>query len=616
MLFKNLGLIGILFYCLFTFPGNSTPEEGQLSVHNPHLPHIALKRVQDPEPIDRPLGLLVPLHRAEDIAAFKHPIHFIGRQKFSPQVVALFKREDRRDKNQSSVIPFPALEGPARELLTFLKGPVGSHAHNLRLEIESQIQKGVSVMQLVSYYARYAWTISTFTETERDAFNHFTRPYIFRGLSSEKSQESELAPFINVSKEENENPYPESTFERGSSSSLHYEAADQLRTKFRGSCPSKIVVVRPGSGKFGMTFLVRQYLQGVFPVGIPSKPTKVHGVELSPLGFGVHDILHANVDARYRKLRSYFVREAGQYVKSGGQLEDFTETYLPYAIGQHERFMEGLLSLSDLFLARLLPSDKQAYDRAMIGFFFVIHEYPGFSEKHYSENNLEFILSRMIERTRESLSEGDEASNDFLKTSPIDGKSSLSPEQIKKMTFDRFVGDEQTYSALYSLDGTYIWNDPQKSFEEKKKLILPLLKTVTIESSPNFYDVIFELKSGKKQKYTFATLYYRWHNLDDPLALLKMASIPIQKPELPEDREGARKVALETLDRVSGELNRCLDCFAHWGSYFLNQEYGAEDSLKDAYRTSYGEQEVAIRKTLKALKEKAQREQESFDFLL
>jgi hypothetical protein len=616
MSFKNIALISSLFCGLFVSSSNSAVEE-QIVAYNPRLPHIALRA--EPERIERPLGLVVPLHMAEAIAASKHELrfHFIGSKGFRPEIVAFFKRMNLKDISESFVKPLPVLEGPANELLTFLKGCSGNQAHDLRVEIESQKQRGTSPMQLTSYYARYARIISpTFTPLEKDLFDHAPSPHIFKGLSSEKSLGSEFAPFMSTSDAQDDDVYNEGWESHGGASFLSWDVRDRLKTEFKKKSPEKIVIFRPGSGKFGVTFLVRQYLQGVFPVGIPSKPVKVHGVELSPLGFGVHDFLHSKIDRRYKKLRSRFIQEADKYVKEGGRGEDFVEHYAPYIIGQHERLMGGLLGLSDLFLARLLPYDRQAYEKAMVGFFFAIHEYPHFSEGHLSENSLERILSCMISSTKEFVGKGDESSDDPLNTSPIDGSSALSPEEIKRVAFQEFIEDAQTYSELRSSKGDYIWNDPSKSKDDKKKLLLPFLAEVTLESSPNNYDVIFKLKSGKQQRYSFTTYHYKWHNVEDPLALLRMAGISMQKPELPADRDEARKVAHATLNAVSVELKKCLDCFEHWGSYFLSQAYGADDSLQDDYFLSYGEHKRAVTKILTALRKKAQKDQQSFDFLL
>ena len=355
MSFKNIALISSLFCGLFVSSSNSAVEEQKIVVYNPRLPHIALRA--GPERIERPLGLVVPLYMAEAIAASKPELrfHFIGSKGFRPEIVAFFKRMNLKDTGESFVKPLPVLEGPANELLTFLKKSSDSHAYNLGLEIESQKQRGISLFQLTSYYARYARIISsTFTPLERDLFDHAVSPHIFKGLSSEKSLGSEFAPFMSTSDAQDDNVYNEGWESHKNTSFLPWDVRNRLKTEFEKKSPEKIVIFRPGSGKFGVTFLVRQYLQGVFPVGIPSKPVKVHGVELSPLGFGVHDLLHSKIDRRYKELRSRFIQEADKYVKEGGRGEDFSEHYTSYMIGQHERLMGGLLGLSDLFLARFI----------------------------------------------------------------------------------------------------------------------------------------------------------------------------------------------------------------------------------------------------------------------
>ncbi len=616
MSFKKLGLISTLFWGLFVSSSNSTVEDLQIVAYNPRLPHIALQGA--PERIERPLGLAVPLHRAEAIAASKYPTHFIGRKGFRPELVRDVREGYAAVGKKFLFEPAPFLNEDVDELIGFLNQSLDPQTQTLREEILFQKQRGVTPMKMVSYYLRYAHIGSVPTDAEKDLFANVIYPHIFKGLLGDRSLRTEMAPFLEVSEAGDNDPESAVVTKGASTSFIDWHEKDRLEEAFERQFPVNVLNFRPGSGKFGLTFLVRQCLNDVYLIGIPSKPLAAHGTKISKLGFAVHDMLHHHVDPRQDEVERSFIEAADKYLREGGRTEDFSKHYLPYIIGQYQRAMQGLHNLSDLFLARLLPHDKQAYDRAMVGFFYAVHEFPSFEAEYLSEGSLQNILSKMICGTRRTLHSDQawESSEDPLTTSPLDGTSAFSDEEIKKHAFRIFSNDQSTLFNLRSLKGDYLWATFFKSDEERNKALVGLLEDVVLTKSPAFHAVTFKMKSGKRQRYSFPTLSHKWNNMEDSLALLKIAGISIQKPELPADRDEARKIAQTTLDGVSGELNKCLDSFEHWGSYFLNQAYGVDESLQDDYFISYGEHKREVSKILTALRKKAQQEQKSFEFLL
>jgi hypothetical protein len=519
------------------------------------------KKLPHALPIYRMPSIEPSLPEAEHIIANHLPNQFRGLKRFNPLVVEKFRyfyRNFPGNQDFAAVTHFP-------DLLPFvieLDKTMASSGHTpviskFRSEIDFHVKnRDVSMAWVLGIHLRYMAGTSVISEEERDLFTHVVRPEIFNGLIKREAWQDHFKTFFSIGIEDDLDRGIETHY---LTQNIHGKAIDYASSQLSRYYPANFYYPILGQGHFGVSFLVGSSLRGVFLMAFPPRPLKAHGTRLG--AFGLHDALHGMVDPRQRSLESYIVEEADHYVGRGGDAINFIERFTPHAVRQHRALMSALLNIYQDFITRLLPAyGRQEFVETMNGFFWVQHEASGYSPFSYKSHDLEGIIEKLARAAVSGLRDkyGWESSFDPLETSPIDGRSALTQEQMVHYAFEnRLVKDRRiilpsSYYQQYPLPGQAEY---LRGLARKKQI------KAKVSSSPRFIDVAFSFNSGQQITYTFPTLFHKWLNMDDSIGLLNLkGSDRLTKPFL-QGTPYPRQLAIQTLDKVRERLEQTI---YHW----------------------------------------------------
>jgi hypothetical protein len=458
----------------------------------------------------------------------------------------------------------------------------------------------ISPLWLLGMHLRFAASISRITDDERNLFSHVPFPNLFFGLLEKEAWKHSLSSKISLDEYENKGfELPDMHW----SSKIKTPMIDLLADRTRKLLPSPILYPLPGEGKLGVSLMVESNLNDVYPACFPTTPKKGHGIHLSQFGFGIHDMLHKYADRRHYNIVEHVLRRAEAHANSNGNTWKFAEIYPPVAAQRYRVIMGGLKSIYNDMVTKLLPRDgKTAFNRAMVGFFWSLHEAPNFPPHLYDMNDFGKILYTITAPSHHNtvaVATDDldswESSYDPLSTSPIDGTTKLTDAEIldhpviKSLTIDqaqRYKYEFQYYpspllTTVYSADDI-------------------VSKTVT--RTPRFIDVTFKMFDGEELVYSFPTLYQKWTNVNDNLSLLQYGGTNLTKPTLPTDesqRDTARVIAQDLLERVRLQISDHVKHFHDVASYFSKDDSnGNRESLENRFFRAHFKQEQKVGKAL------------------
>ncbi len=449
------------------------------------------------------------------------------------------------DEDFQDLVHNPSLLPLVEKLESFLEGKT-NNKNLARLLDEIKFHKkwdDISPRWIFDVHFRMATALGERTADEIEIFSHVVHPEVFFGMLTPGATVNSLSAYLSVEKYDTRgNELPQYWVADG----ISPEATDELSIATRKALPKRALYPCLEAGKFGIPFLIECILQDVFPAGFPTTTLRGHGSTLSMYGFAAHEVLHSLLDRRQYELVSYVMREATKYYESGGNIPLFIEVAPKVAAAKYTNLMQSLYDIYDAMVTAYATSDdKPLFHRDIAGFFWILHEKEGsFPSEIYGLTELQDALNMATsfptneteptEHSDFSTYDSWDSSFDPLETSPITGASPKSDEEIYSLVIGNMtMGDANCYkyTGFYSEIPIQENNIVQKS----------------IKRTERFIDVAFKLRDGSELAYSFPTLYHKWANMNDNLALLRYAGNTIAKPDLSQQagpREAAQAVLL------------------------------------------------------------------------
>lgn len=528
---------------------------------------------------------------AHALAVQKLPANFKGHNDINLEVVNGYRAFIRNSPNISQIVQVDHVEA-LKPLTTALKKYILQNpalepnvTNRFYLEItEREKANKIDPVWLIFVHLRYAAAVSELSKDERNLFKHLVNPQILRGLFESNSWLDHYKAITSIALADD---HKNSTGATYTFQNVHYEIGELIDKQILKYFPPTVFYPFPGIGKFGICFLIQSYINQIFPLGLPAankndNRIQAHGSKLSRVSFMIHDTLHADVDPRGGTVKAHIINKTEQYYSRGGITIPFVKYYTPLAVKYYIVLMHSLEQIYNKFIQHLLPYyGKNEFQRAMVGFFLIVHELPAYRGDVYSNNDLEDIISSMVKWSKAAQNSkfSWESSFDPLNTSPIDGKSIFCKEQI----FRSFVDKHLAKDARILMPSCYYSTSP---LPDRAEYIRELVSGYKITNSDRFIDAEIVFRTGQIIKYSLPTLYHKWTNLDDSIGLLKLAGINIIKPDLTGlEREASRKLARDTINQVREQLVILLDDFARKAKFYAIHQFEPQPSLTNKFFT-------------------------------
>ena len=541
-----------------------------------------------------------------EVAKRNSPNLFIGDDRYNQALTSEFRSHmQANEPNTFGTKPFSAVNPLALELKDFINGDNAKPKIKQKFiaEIDQYIHANkVNPLWLFIIHFRYAKATSSISFDEMTLFENLAKPEFIRGFDKFDVWQDHFNSFDQLSIANDHLQQYHDVY----NIDIDYKSTQLIDELLKKVFPLPVYYPFAGMGKFGITFLLERVLQGVYPIAIPLKTdTGAHGVKLSRFGFALHDAFHADVDPRYGALMQHILNATAKFVTNGGAANEFIPWYTLHAVVSYFRLMMSLSRAHDLFLAVLLPHfGKREYQKAMAGFFIMMHEYPSYYPGVFTSTNFKGVINSTVNGAKLALRSSNawESSIDPLMTSPIDGKSELTDEQIYEIAVLSAV-DSVNYNAE-SYNKYPIDLDNLSGKDKNKRARFEFAKAdCTIKRTAGFIDITFIMRNGGKLTQSNATLLHKWRNMQDSVSLLKFAGVKFQVPELNGlTISDNRRIAQATLDKVRAQLIGLLDDFKAKASYVADLNIGDNFTLSEAhfYSQFHHNQQVekAVQQTL------------------
>jgi hypothetical protein len=511
-------------------------------------------------------------------------------------------------------------------------------------------KKKVSPVWTTQLSARLAFAMSTPSEDEISLFQHFlsknskallqTPEDLLRSIESILSYSGDLRVL----------------FDRYSHNSRKLWHDDMERLFEMHPATPLVEIVYPilGESYIGIPVLNAFATENVTLMALPTEDKKInaHGVKghndkpgASIAAFLSHEALHHTlmVENKSNAFYMHMHRRTIEAVEEGDSAERFFESCMPYEALRYQG-IHALLQLAMIgFMEDTLKTQKLVpFKRSMVGQFYMTHEYPGFNFSTFDETSATGVVTNLANATLASFEEVDawESATDLLQTSPFDGSSSLSNDDIIESFIDHvnqriiYLPELQRYTYLSqssniststgdlntlvpaSLPTTEaIPNIEVASDLEKIEDLIPnveILPTEThslipldeiykaeVKRSNRYIDILINMNDGNEIKYSYPTYYHKWNNLDGTIGLLAYAGTKVEKPELPDDLEEARKVCAQLLSTTEGLLKEQINYFVEQATQVFNKKNTTlpGHSIEEAYKIWVGSMNMPLEKT-------------------
>lgn len=336
-------------------------------------------------------------------------------------------------------------------------------------------------------------------------------------------------------------------------------------------------------GKFGVVNSFEAFCERLSIVGIPQTSYKAHGVPMEPFSAVMHDAAHYKVmRALDQVLRSVVYGMRDHHLALGGSAKDLTEERERVFFDEQTRFLNVLSTLNQQAFKRFGGGIE--YREFALGLFLLTHEILTISSDMIMSLDFSQTLENMINDHVRALnrSEAWESANDPLKTSPRDGKSELSNDDIIKKMIQKnraeiyrhlphieasaFLMGRDTYKieldALLRRMSEVSEPEADAGVEElathqqkidqlkkeiaEKQALLDKADRAIFEQAESmelrnktgdFYDLVIELTNGKKLLFSETTLHFKRHNYKDTQGLMKIVGINL--PDMAPDADRA-----------------------------------------------------------------------------
>jgi len=439
---------------------------------------------------------------------------------------------------------------------------------------------------------RFLCATSTMSLPERDFISHLTEPHpsLFFALQENEAWKNHESSVKSMDR------YDDRTL--GLPSYKYFILAPDTVKKIE-ECIEKALPLQTtcglwGTSELGIAFIVKAMLNDIFLVGVPIKNLSAHGIPLSPFGFGVHDLFHKSVDHRRFKFIQHVIDLGEKYVANGGSLQKFLSLFLPPTLNKYRGIMD---SLQEIYQRLVCTFDQLDSQKAMLGFFWILHEEPCFPSILYTVRNFDDILKIITEdegetdtptnitRSTEKITAGVDL-RDHFETSPLDGTSQWNDEKIIEWVVRNKKVREARKYELMGYDGH------PNEFINRDDIV-----SQKVKRSPRYIDVSFMLRQGEELTYSFQTLFYNVQATHDALKILELIGIKTKLPDLL-TTENPRVVAESFIRKGEEDINDLIIHFRKVASFFANEDIPGKGSLIQRYVLVYDSLEKEIIKAL------------------
>lgn len=517
------------------------------------------------------LILALPLFAMEDVSQKPSPtvrsLLNPKEPKFQDLIQELrtgLRQSDQDEKTfvLSSRKYFPIL---MKSLIDYVEGaPESAENRLLRTTLQAHLEAGhMNSITFLANYFKAAHLRADPSSEEKDVLQHAlsgldsATQYLLSGLSDSHGWEKYLCTF-----------FGERSFSEGDSYIFVHASEDLVRhirakseEKLDTLFPHPLTIPVPNASKFRVEDTIEWALNHVYPLSFPERGLTAHGTSISPVGFALHDFLHAITSSGYTGLKNHIFKEIDKTIGREEDALEFMETYIPQAVG---RYLKQIEMLKDIFafLKTLNPSEKKP---ALAGLFWMIHETSSF------EHTLRDILPEdsALLAEREEFSQKDDP---FVVSSPEDVLKTL----VRNAKVDVFDKDAWL-SSEDPLFTSPLTGEKLLSDEELGTLYLaehPTYSTCTINPTRRFIDITLTGKNKPPRSTSNPTLAHKWENMEDSLAILRYAEVNLKKPDLSslETSQDQRDIAQKFLIEVQKNLTALLDAFQEKGLDFLRRQ--------------------------------------------
>lgn len=587
-------------------------------------------------------------------------LDFINSLKAKYSALSDRERDKKINRHDDAFIP------QAQKVAKFIKtiDPEGKNTaiKNLLDEIDFMIaKKKVSPVWTIQLSARLAFAMSTPSKDELELLSHVLD-------RKSRSQLQEPEDLLNVIESvlsysgtvsvipDHQTDYPLNVWR---------DDMDRLFENHTATPLDEIIQPILGEGIISLPVLNTLAAENVTLMGLPTEDKKVsaHGIKGHPdkpgtsvAAFLGHDALHHLLikENKQNTFLQYLHRKTDAAVGKGDSAERFFERHMPFAAARY-RGIHTVLQLALIGLMEdAVDTKKMAnFRKAMVGEFYITHEYPGVNTSTLDENSATGVVKNLAQSTLENFEDVTawESATDPLQTSPFDGSSPLSDEHIIESFIEQVNEGKIFLTALmrYSyLSGTQneISNHTHSVAEDsddedsagstpkisqtdvisgvdqdngvtptleaistQKRSLIPLDKIfkTEVKRGPRFIDIFIKMNDGNEITYSFPTYYHKWHNLDGTIGLLAYAGIKIEKPELPSELEEARNVCSALLSKTTNLIQDQINHFAEQATQVVNKVntnmpgHSIEEAYKIWANSLSEESEKAAQRTLETL---------------
>lgn len=472
----------------------------------------------------------------------KHSTDFTGSKKINFDIIKDFRNDSQKSTLEllnDAKITYDNLLQATKELRLFFTqisctdDRVKSVINHLVDEIDQKIEESVFNYQwLFELPLRFSVAISNPSNEEVDFYYHISKPGAYPGFFKNdlwrNAQQFSQALL-------NDNQKCSYKTEEYSCNMEHLEDSLKIiQQEIELNLSPVVYYPILNHTLFSLTELILLYLEDIYPLALADLKDELHAhgfkdsEKFSNFGYLYHDVFHANFDNKRRVLKTYIFNTLEKKLLQNQFSKELVQKLTYKATEKYK----NILNLFKLIIhKKMFELSKQnntgSLDKYIVGLFIAIHEYPSWNlDMFETDNGFELInifTKKIISKFQSRIMW--ESPDDILKTSPINGDSSLSDSEIIQIYKD-------------SLDDVVI---DYNSME----------KTKVNRSSKRFIEVDIFMKNGKHFKQSFATLYHKFLNSQDNINLLSLAGINIDFPKLSEDNvQQARSCVQDHLERI------------------------------------------------------------------
>lgn len=383
--------------------------------------------------------------------------------------------------------------------------------------------KQVTPSWLLALHFRVQAAISTISDDEKKLIEHIPNPAeaLVYGLTKDKL-------WKNLNSNKIIDYYKENRVR-----DLFYSDHTQLSSNIRKKVYDCLVNISPiyfpllGSKVLSIEFLILTSLDNIYVMGMPSNRNRVHGIELSPLSFTVHDYLHGENDLKIKEhsLFTYTFEVIESLIKKNIDVDDAIRLATETANDKYKILSSFLIDIFEKML-----EDK----KYLAGLFALLHEFPSFSPEIFKKKSLRDVMDCLINECQKEIENTSELmrESDLLGTNIFNGECSKSDDQILEYT-------------------------KKISSVEKQLASMEKIRSASVKRSDRFIDVSFQDNNLNECRHSMHTIFHKLENANDYLKLLNYAKYDIKKPDFTKSRDPFTE-ANSFLSRVQKMLINCI----------------------------------------------------------